>query len=787
MLNTHMSNDTSTTNMNAIDSQYSNSDLLGSQVNNPTINLTHDFTLNDSHLGPSSGFEDLEISLEESVHTTNTLSANHNHHATRPRSVSNTSPYMTPMSELPIPGQYRLPSSHRGSFSRTRSVSPHIVSSSSATQINTNTVLPSSLFGMSAVDDDFLSTGDSQFLMPVQGNRMRSSSMNSNHSLFQEASPSSLTNSPAFLAASPLPPVSTSPYISSIDGATVNSFSNVGLDADLGSDFLTTESLHDSLDQHIPPFFSQNSQEQNDNNDSNSMNQPPHLKLDSSNIENNDFMLHTQDINAYQSQQSLFSDQVGSQRSQFQPQQQIHSSNSDSVVTTPEITIDVVQDNSPYPGSPAYTPGDYHSPVSHIHSPSSALHSPNLYSPIHTPISDVESFPYFGDESPSLHPPTNDMRRRAHSESSIGNHQLLDPINGINASGASGGRGFYLHSQQGSNVSLASAASGASYYSSVSDANNFLSPESAGGDFLSHSLINGTNESSTSLNTRNLDEPGSNGQSSISKSSLSPGSVPRRRPGRPPGSGRTAKAAADSAESRGNSRTRQRSGSSSKNKHFLEMANPSSANRKTRVHPPHHKCPKCDKTFTRAYNLQSHLRTHTNERPYKCKVCSKAFARQHDRKRHEELHTGEKKFECSGVLSDGVTRWGCGHKFARADALGRHFRTEVGRQCIRPLQEEADRERQQDRHSSNPLSMYDGNGGTPALMVSPPPTLQNESFGMVNGNDNKGINASFSQQSMIFGSDMLPQALLEQYPMLANIKLSVSPSNSYHGSSDNTM
>ena len=42
-------------------------------------------------------------------------------------------------------------------------------------------------------------------------------------------------------------------------------------------------------------------------------------------------------------------------------------------------------------------------------------------------------------------------------------------------------------------------------------------------------------------------------------------------------------------------------------------------------------------------------------------------------------------------MNDGVTSWGCGKTFARSDALSRHFRTETGWLCIRPLMEEAKR------------------------------------------------------------------------------------------------
>jgi hypothetical protein len=133
--------------------------------------------------------------------------------------------------------------------------------------------------------------------------------------------------------------------------------------------------------------------------------------------------------------------------------------------------------------------------------------------------------------------------------------------------------------------------------------------------------------------------------------------------------------------------------------YILDLANPertpsnSAESRGQQKHPATFQCTLCPKRFTRAYNLRSHLRTHTDERPFVCIVCGKAFARDHDRKRHQGLHSSEKEFVCRGTLQSSA-KWGCSRRFARAEALGRHFRSEAGRACIRPLLDEEQAKRQ---------------------------------------------------------------------------------------------
>lgn len=190
--------------------------------------------------------------------------------------------------------------------------------------------------------------------------------------------------------------------------------------------------------------------------------------------------------------------------------------------------------------------------------------------------------------------------------------------------------------------------------------------------------------------------------------------------------------------------------------YILDLADPQRPgaapgdSKRVQKHPANFQCTLCPKKFTRAYNLRSHLRTHTDERPFVCTVCGKAFARQHDRKRHEGLHSGEKKFVCRGDLSRGGN-WGCGRRFARADALGRHFRSEAGRVCIKPLLDEESQERdrvlmeqqQQPHQQSGHLQPV------PQPMVMP------------------GVPGMDGQSGSNF---VLPAALLAQYPALQTLQ-----------------
>jgi KRAB domain-containing zinc finger protein len=53
------------------------------------------------------------------------------------------------------------------------------------------------------------------------------------------------------------------------------------------------------------------------------------------------------------------------------------------------------------------------------------------------------------------------------------------------------------------------------------------------------------------------------------------------------------------------------------------------------------KCDICGKGFSQNYNLRTHIKTHTADKPYKCDVCGKEFSQNSNLHTHIRTHTGD--------------------------------------------------------------------------------------------------------------------------------------------------
>ncbi|GAA5816297.1 hypothetical protein MFLAVUS_009823 [Mucor flavus] len=78
------------------------------------------------------------------------------------------------------------------------------------------------------------------------------------------------------------------------------------------------------------------------------------------------------------------------------------------------------------------------------------------------------------------------------------------------------------------------------------------------------------------------------------------------------------------------------------------------------------KCPFCEHSSKRKYNLTTHIKTHDKKRvkEFTCSQCQKGFDRRHDRNRHlATVHRLERAHVCNH----------CPAHFSRGDALNRHL------------------------------------------------------------------------------------------------------------------
>ncbi|KAM9783751.1 zinc finger protein GLIS2b [Syngnathus typhle] len=89
---------------------------------------------------------------------------------------------------------------------------------------------------------------------------------------------------------------------------------------------------------------------------------------------------------------------------------------------------------------------------------------------------------------------------------------------------------------------------------------------------------------------------------------------------------------------------------------------------RTHTNEKPHRCPTCNKSFSRLENLKIHNRSHTGEKPYLCPYegCNKRYSNSSDRFKHTRTHYVDKPYSCKMV--------GCLKRYTDPSSLRKHIK-----------------------------------------------------------------------------------------------------------------